>query len=134
MDAGGMVRRYKARARELKTSADALYLAARHPRTPWYARAVAALVVAYALSPIDLIPEVIPVLGLLDDLVLLPLGFLLARRLVPAEVWEECLARAREGAGTRPRSWVAASVVVLLWIAALVLAARMLAPLAVRRR
>ncbi len=134
MDAGGMVRRWKARARELKTSADTLYLAARHPRTPWYAKAVAALVVAYAFSPIDLIPDPIPVLGLLDDLVLLPLGFLLARRLVPAEVWEECLARAREGAGTRPRSWAAAGVIVLLWIAALVLAARMLAPLAARWR
>jgi uncharacterized membrane protein YkvA (DUF1232 family) len=129
-----MVRRWKARARELKTSSNALHLAARHPDTPWYAKAVAALVVAYALSPIDLIPDVIPVLGLLDDLVLLPLGFLLARRLVPAAVWEECLARAREDADTRPRSWVAAGVVVLLWIAALVLAARMLAPLAARRR
>lgn len=129
-----MVRRWKARARELKTSADTLYLAARHPGTPWYAKAVAALVVAYALSPIDLIPDVIPVLGLLDDLLLLPLGFLLARRLVPAEVWEECLARAREDAGIRPRSWAAAAVIVLLWIAALVLAARMLAPLAARWR
>jgi len=129
-----MVRRWKARARELKTSADTLYLAARHPRTPWYAKAVAALVVAYAFSPIDLIPDVIPVLGLLDDLVLLPLGFLLARRLVPVAVWEECLARAREDAGTRPRSRVAAGVVVLLWIAALVLAARMLAPVAAPRR
>ena len=68
-------------------------------------------------------------LGYLDDLVLLPLGFLLARRLVPAAVWEECLARAREGVA-RPRSRAAAVVIVLLWIGALFLAARMLAPLA----
>ncbi len=128
-----MARRWKARVRELKSHADTLYLAARHPGTPWYAKAVAALVVAYAFSPIDLIPDPIPVLGYLDDLVLLPLGFLLARRLVPADVWEECMARAREGVD-RPRSRAAAVVIVLLWIAALVLAARMLAPLAVRRR
>jgi hypothetical protein len=74
------------------------------------------------------------VLGLLDDLVLLPLGFLLARRLVPADVWDECLARARDGIGARPRSRAAAVVIVLLWVGALVLAARMLAPLAARWR
>lgn len=134
MDAGGMVRRWKARVRELKTHSDTLYLAARHPGTPWYAKAVAALVVAYAFSPIDLIPDPIPVLGYLDDLLLLPLGFLLARRLVPADVWEECAARAREGIGAPPRSRAAAVVIVLLWIGALVLAARMLAPLASRWR
>ncbi len=133
MDARGTLRWWKERARELKTYGDTLYLAARHPRTPWYAKAVAGLVVAYALSPIDLIPDPIPVLGYLDDLVLLPLGFLLARRLVPPGVWEECLARAREGVGERPRSWAAAAVIVLLWLAALVLAVRALAPLAARR-
>ncbi|HEU0076697.1 MAG TPA: DUF1232 domain-containing protein [Longimicrobiaceae bacterium] len=134
MDAGKTVRWWKARARELKTHADALYLAARHPGTPWYAKAVAALVVAYAFSPIDLIPDPIPVLGYLDDLLLLPLGFLLARRLVPPDVWEECVARARDGVGERPRSWAAAAVIVLLWVGALVLAARALAPLAARWR
>ncbi|MET0399786.1 MAG: DUF1232 domain-containing protein [Longimicrobiaceae bacterium] len=134
MDARGTIRRWKARARELKTYGDTLYLAARHPRTPWYARAVAGLVVAYALSPIDLIPDPIPVLGYLDDLVLLPLGFLLARRLVPPDVWAECLARARDGVGERPRSRAAAAVIVVLWLAALVLAARALAPLAARWR
>lgn len=134
MATGGFVDRWKARARELKAHADALYLAARHPRTPWYARAVAGLVVAYALSPIDLIPDPIPVLGYLDDLVLLPLGFLLARRLVPPDVWEECLARARENSGARPRSRAAAVVIVLVWLAALLLAARVLAPLAARWR
>lgn len=134
MDAGGAVRRWKAWARELRTAADTLYLAARHPRTPWYARAVAGLVVAYAFSPIDLVPDFIPVLGYLDDLLLLPLGFLLARRLVPAEVWEECRARARDGAAARPRSRAAAAVIVLFWIAALAAAARWLAPLAERWR
>jgi uncharacterized membrane protein YkvA (DUF1232 family) len=134
METGGFVGRWKARARELKTHAGALYLAARHPRTPWYARAVAGLVVAYAFSPIDLIPDPIPVLGLLDDLLLLPLGFLLARRLVPPDVWEECLARAREDTAPRPRSRAAAVVIVLVWIAALLLAARLLAPLAARLR
>lgn len=84
----------KRRARQLKQEIYALYLAARDPRTPWLARMVAGLVVAYALSPIDLIPDFVPVLGYLDDLILVPLGIALALRLIPPSVLAESRAAA----------------------------------------
>src|SRR4030067_3713534 len=86
---------WKARARQLKTEVYALYLAYRDKRTPWYARMFTALVVGYAFSPIDLIPDFIPVLGYLDDLVLIPLGVALALKMIPAEVMAECRDQAR---------------------------------------
>ena len=89
-------------ARRLKREVRALYLAYRDPRTPWYGRMLAALVVAYALSPIDLIPDPIPVLGYLDDLILIPLGVALALRMIPREVMAECRAQAE-----RRGSWFA---------------------------
>ncbi|MEO6027230.1 MAG: YkvA family protein [Candidatus Binatia bacterium] len=95
----------------------ALYLASRDPRVPWYAKALAACVVAYALSPIDLIPDVIPVLGYLDDLVLVPLGVLAVRRMIPATVWAECRARASAGIGmTTSARWVATAIIIATWI------------------
>ena len=102
-------------AHALKRESLALYYAARDPRTPWYAKIIAGAIVTYALSPIDLIPDFIPVLGYLDELLLLPLGIWLALRLVPATV----LADARRRAETtleRPTSRVAAVVIVLIWI------------------
>ncbi|MGB3683383.1 MAG: YkvA family protein [Rubrobacteraceae bacterium] len=97
----------------------ALWLAYKDPRTPLYAKVFAALVAGYALSPIDLIPDPIPVLGYLDDAVLLPLGVILARRMIPDEVLSECRDRAREMAerGEKPVSRAAAVVVVVLWVA-----------------
>ena len=80
----------KKRARHLKREALVLYLAARHPGTPWYAKALAAGVAAYALSPIDLIPDFVPVLGYLDDLVIVPAGIALAIRFIPDDVLSEC--------------------------------------------
>lgn len=122
---GMRLERWRQRARELRGEVHALYLAIRHPGTPWHAKVLAALVVGYAFSPIDLIPDPIPVLGYLDDLVLLPLGILLALRLIPAPVWEECRARAREEATSeRPRSWIAAVLIVALWLLLFGLAAR----------
>jgi uncharacterized membrane protein YkvA (DUF1232 family) len=110
--------RWRQRARRLKTEVHALYLAYRDPRVPWYARAVAACVVAYAFSPIDLIPDPIPVLGYLDDLVLLPLGVVLALKLIPAPVMAECRQRAQEAAREgRPTNWLAAGLIVLVWLA-----------------
>ena len=91
----GLVGRWRARARGLETEVRALWLASRDPRVPWLAKAVAGLTVAYALSPIDLIPDFIPVLGHLDDLVLVPLGLALAIRLVPPEILAEHRARVR---------------------------------------
>jgi uncharacterized membrane protein YkvA (DUF1232 family) len=98
----------RARVRELKIQVHALLLAYRDPRTPWYAKALAALVVAYALSPIDLLPDIIPVLGQLDDLLLVPLGIALAVRLIPREVLADCRARARQ-ANRRAKAQVAGS-------------------------
>lgn len=94
-----------------------LYFAARDPRVPWYAKVVAAAVAAYALSPIDLIPDFIPVLGHLDELVILPLGIVLAIRLIPPEILAEHR-RAATAAEARPISRMAAAVVVATWGAA----------------
>ena len=115
-------------AQVLKRDTLSLYYAARDPRTPWLAKLVIGLVVAYALSPIDLIPDFIPLLGYLDDLLLLPLGIWLAIRLLPAEVLAECRARAAQ-ALERPQSRAAAAVIIAIWIALTVLAGVWLAKL-----
>jgi uncharacterized membrane protein YkvA (DUF1232 family) len=113
-----MLSKVKAWARGLKRDVHAVYLAARDPRTPWYARVAAILVAAYALSPIDLIPDFIPVLGYLDDLLIVPLGILLVVRLIPADVLEEHRMIAEERRATRPVSYGAAAFMVGLWIVA----------------
>src|ERR687891_90359 len=103
-------------ARFLKRDVVALYRAARDPRVPWYAKAVAAAVAAYALSPIDPIPDFIPVLGHLDELVVLPLGIMLAVKLIPPELMAEHRAAAIAAEG-RPTSRAAAAVIIATWIA-----------------
>lgn len=95
----------------------ALYLACRDPRVPTLAKVVIGVVVAYALSPIDLVPDFIPVLGLVDDLLLLPLGVWLAVRLVPPDVWRACRARAADRTEELPVNRRAAIVIILLWVA-----------------
>lgn len=122
-----MLERAKGWARAIKRDVHAVWLAARHPRTPWYAKALALAVAAYALSPIDLIPDVIPVLGYLDDLLIVPLGILAVTKLVPGDVLAECRAAA-EAAAQRPRSILGAAVIVLLWVAAAALIAWWLWP------
>ena len=103
-------------AHRLKQDTLALYLVARHPQTPWLARLLIAGLVAYALSPIDLIPDFIPVLGYLDDLILLPLGIALAVRLIPDNVLAECRAAAQQAfKDGRPVSWTAGLIVVAVW-------------------
>ena len=100
-----------------------MYLAYKDPRVPLYARVFAAIVVGYAFSPIDLIPDMIPVLGYLDDLVLVPLGVAIAIRMIPAHVLAECRERAREVmAAGKPVNRVAAAVVVAVWVALAALA------------
>jgi uncharacterized membrane protein YkvA (DUF1232 family) len=106
---------WRAAARTLKREVYTLYYACRDPRVPWYAKAVAGVVVAYALSPIDLIPDFIPVLGYLDELVLVPLGVALVLKLIPADVLEDCRRRA-EQTRTRLRNWFAAAVIVMIWL------------------
>src|SRR3979490_3645319 len=101
----------KQRARHLKSETLVLWFAARHPGTPWYAKLLVAGIVAYALSPIDLIPDFLPVLGYLDDLILIPLGIVLAIRMIPGPILDECRAQAQERmASARPVSRVAAPV------------------------
>lgn len=113
-----MFEKLKQVARRLKAETFALYLAARHPDTPWYAKLLVAAIVAYAFSPIDLIPDFIPIVGYLDDLVLLPLGIALAIKLVPPAVLAECRARAHEVmVNGKPVSRVAGVVVVVVWLA-----------------
>jgi len=114
---------WKQRARQLKIETYAIYLAYRDPRVPWYARLFAAGVVAYAFSPIDLIPDPIPILGYLDDLVLVPVGVALALKMIPETVLSECREKAeasmREG---KPTNWKAAGAIVALWVLLAVLA------------
>jgi uncharacterized membrane protein YkvA (DUF1232 family) len=106
------------RARRLKTETYALILAYRDPRTPWVARLWTALVVAYAFSPIDLIPDFVPVLGYLDDVILVPLGIVIALRLIPVEVLADARAAAHQQleAGERPFGTTGAILVVAIWL------------------
>lgn len=117
MNAPGEASAWRAWARRIKRDLFALYLAYRDPRTPWVARIVAACVVAYAFSPIDLIPDPIPVLGYLDDLILVPLGILLAIRLIPPDVMAECRRDAQTHLqGDKPVNWIAAGVIIAIWV------------------
>ena len=107
----------KQRALRLKAETFALYLAARDPRTPWYAKLLVAGIVAYAFSPIDLIPDFVPVLGYLDDLILLPMGIALAIKLIPHPVLTECRARAQEVIQSgKPVSWIAGGIIIGIWL------------------
>lgn len=109
---------FKQRAHRLRAETFALYLAARHPGTPWYAKLFVAGIVAYAFSPIDLIPDFVPVLGYLDDLILIPIGIALAIRMVPSSVLAECRARAQEVMSQgKPVNRIAGAVIVVIWIA-----------------
>ena len=111
-----MLESLKSRARALKNEAFAVYLAAKDPRTPWYAKVLIVLVVAHTFSPIDLIPDFIPILGYLDDLIITPAGLALAVRLIPAEVLAETRVRAAGTGVERSVRLVGAGIIVSLWI------------------
>ena len=114
-----MLDRLRDWARRIKRNVLALWFALRDPRTPLPAKIVAAIVVGYALSPIDLIPDFIPVLGYLDDVILVPLGVLLAIRLIPADVWAQCQDSAQHWIAQKqgkPRSHIGAAVIVAIWL------------------
>ena len=112
------------RARELKVELIALALAARHPDTPWYARLIVAGCVAYALTPVDLIPDAIPVVGFIDDLIFIPLAVALAVRFIPAPVMADCRVRSRAIEARAPRfSWWMWMIISAAWLAAIVLIA-----------
>ncbi|WP_028548485.1 YkvA family protein [Paenibacillus sp. UNC451MF] len=107
----------KNKAREIKRNVFVLYLAYKDPRVPWYAKLFAALVVAYAFSPIDLIPDFIPVLGYLDDLIIVPLGIALALKLIPQPIIAECRERAEEiRKNGKPKNWLTGALFILIWV------------------
>ena len=115
--------KWKELARRLKVEVYAIYLAYRDPRVPWYARVFAACVVGYAFSPIDLIPDPIPVLGYLDDLILIPLGIKIALAMIPAQVMTESREKAQGITHQdKPVNRVAAVVIVAIWLLLAVLA------------
>lgn len=117
MESTGAIRDWASR---LKSDVYALYLAYKDPRVPWYAKVFAACVAGYAFSPIDLIPDFIPVLGYLDDLILIPLGVAAAVRMIPPEIMAECREKAREAREQgKPVSWVAAAFIAGIWVAVL---------------
>ncbi|MBS1230702.1 MAG: hypothetical protein H6R17_3979 [Proteobacteria bacterium] len=112
-----LLEKLKQRALRLRAEVFALYLAARHPDTPWYAKLLVAAIVAYALSPIDLIPDFIPIVGYLDDLVLIPMGIAFAIKIIPPPVLAECRARAQEFiVNGQPVSRVAGAIIVVIWL------------------
>ncbi len=114
---------WKRRARQLSAETYALYLAYRDPRTPCYAKVFAALVVGYVFSPIDPIPDWIPVVGLLDEMVVVPIGVLIGAKIIPRQVMEESREKARKVAeGEKPVSRVAAVVIVAIWLLCVALA------------
>lgn len=115
-----MLDSWKQKVRQLKRETYALYLAYQDPRVPWTAKIVVMCIVGYALSPIDLIPDAIPILGQLDDLILIPVGIALAIRLIPADVLDACRERAAvELEQNRPTSRVAGVMIVLIWVVAI---------------
>ena len=106
---------WKVQAKKLKRETFTLYFAYRHPEVPWYAKVLCACIVAYAFSPIDLIPDFIPVLGYLDDLLIVPFGVWLSFKMIPEAVLTECRKQA-EVAMEKPTNWIAAAVIVLFWL------------------
>jgi len=108
---------WKQRAKQLKTEVHAIYLAYRDPRTPWYAKLFIGCVVGYALSPIDLIPDFIPVLGYVDDLIIVPLGVAIALKMIPQGVLADCRKKVSQAAGqTIPVIWIGVVVIIGVWI------------------
>lgn len=112
-----VVDKLKSKAKELKRNIWVLYLAHKDPRVPWYVKAFTLCVVAYAFSPIDLIPDFIPILGYLDDLILVPLGIMLALKMIPKSVIDDCNEKANELMKTKkPKNWFMATLFILIWI------------------
>jgi uncharacterized membrane protein YkvA (DUF1232 family) len=114
-----MFERIKFWAKQLKRKVFVLYFACKDPRTPWFAKVFAICVVAYAFSPIDLIPDFIPILGYLDDVILIPLGVSIALKMIPKSVIQECIIKAEERMKKgKPKNWLVGSFIILIWIMA----------------
>ncbi len=120
---------WKQRIQNLKTEVHALYLASKDPRVPWYAKVMMALTIGYAISPIDLIPDFIPVLGQIDDLIIVPAGIALVVKMIPKNVMEECRQKARDEPINTRTKWIVALIIVSIWIFAIYLVMRFALPL-----
>lgn len=111
------LQKLKQQAQRLKTELYALYLACRDPRVPWYARVLAICVVSYAFSPIDLIPDFIPILGYLDDLIIVPLGIVIVVKMIPPAVMVECRVEAQSvSSRNKPKNWIVAGIILVVWV------------------
>jgi uncharacterized membrane protein YkvA (DUF1232 family) len=112
-----IIENWKKQANYLKQESYALYLVCKHPQTPWYTKALTGIIVAYIFSPVDLIPDFIPILGYLDDLVLVPLGISLVLKMIPESVKDECRKQAQaEENGHRQVNWLAALIIIFIWV------------------
>ncbi len=116
----------KIKARQLRDEIDALYLCSKDPRVPWHAKAFAFFILGYALSPIDLIPDFIPVIGYLDDILLVPLGIACLIRMIPKDILDECREKAKSRHISKGRHWIAASVIILIWLLAILITSKVL--------
>lgn len=111
-----MLQKLKSWARKLKKQIFILYLAYKDERVPWYAKFFTACVVAYAFSPIDFIPDIIPILGYLDDVIIVPLGIMLALKMLPTSVIKDCTEKAEELLKKgKPKNWIVGSIIILIW-------------------
>ncbi|PLT33420.1 YkvA family protein [Bacillus sp. V5-8f] len=111
-----MISRIKAWARRLKKQLFTLYFSYKDPRVPWYTKLFTVCVVAYAFSPVDLIPDFIPILGYLDDIIIVPLGITIALRLIPENVISDCSEKASELMKKgKPKNWIVGSLIILIW-------------------
>ncbi|HSG42361.1 MAG TPA: YkvA family protein [Anaerolineales bacterium] len=115
-----MLEQLNARTQALKYESIAVYLAAKDPRTPWYAKAIAICTVAYALSPIDLIPDFIPILGYIDDVIIVPAGIALAIRMIPVEVLADAREKVAAQGVERSVGYIGAGVIAIVWIVILI--------------
>lgn len=111
-----MLQKLKQKAKDLKQNLWLLYRAYKHPKTPWYAKAVSIVTIAYALSPVDLVPDFIPVLGYLDDLLIVPAGIAISLKLIPKDVIKECREMSSEKENLKNKGIFAAIIIILLWI------------------
>jgi uncharacterized membrane protein YkvA (DUF1232 family) len=124
------IKSWKTKSTQLKSEIHALYLAYKHPSTPWYAKVLAGLIIGYALSPVDLIPDFIPVIGYLDDLIIVPAGIALLIRIIPRDILEESRVKTQSDLSNRkPKNWVAAVIIVLIWLLAIYLTLSLIGPL-----
>lgn len=113
----GVLERLKQQARRLKIELFAIHLACRDPRVPWYTKVFAICIVGYAFSPIDLIPDFIPILGYLDDLIIVPFGIMLVLKMIPSSVMVECRVKAQSGTPhNKPRNWIVAGIILIVWV------------------